>query len=475
MTGSYASNEGCAFLYLGSATGPAPSPAWSPYGDQPGGQFGFSVAAAGDVNGDGFGDLVVGQESYSSGQYEEGRVLLYYGSSSGPVSTAGWMVESDQPPAKLGFSVASAGDVNGDGLADLVAGADWYPNGPDLVGAALLYLGSPTENRPPTARAGLDSRTECVSPAGATVTLDGSASSDLNSPPGTDDDIVSYEWFEFLGQPAQRLVGTGRSLQVGLPLGEHLITLRVTDRAGATGADEVSASVVDTQPPRITLNATPSVLWPPNHRMVDVHVSVSTYDACGTPLITPGTVTSSEPDDAPGRDDGATIGDIEMVGSGGAGVDLRLRAERADAGTGRLYSVTYAARDAVGNVSSAVAALTVPHDDLGVTEPIILSLSDVGGSTRLGWTPAPGALRYDVIRGDVAALRELNASIDLGGVACVAGGLVGTTTAGYEDSSIPEVGAAFFYLIQYDDGRRSSFGTVSASKPRVPGPGGCSP
>jgi hypothetical protein len=468
-------DEGRAFLYLGSATGPAPSPAWSAFGDQPGGQFGFSVAAAGDVNGDGFGDLVVGQESYSNGQYEEGRLLLYYGSSSGTLSTPGWMVESEQPPAKLGFSVASAGDVNGDGLADLVAGADWYPNGQDLVGAALLFLGSPSENRSPAARAGVDSRTECASPAGATVALDGSASFDLNSTPGTDDDIVSYEWIEFLGQPAQRLLGSGRLLQVGLPLGEHLITLRVTDRAGATGIDEVNATVVDTEPPRIAVSATPSVLWPPNHRMVNVPVMVWADDACGTPLITPGPVTSNEPDDAPSRDDGATVGDMEVVGTGETGADLHLRAERGDAGTGRIYTVSYTARDVAGNVTSAVALLAVPHDDLGVTEPIMLDLSDAGGRTHVEWMPAPRALRYDLIRGDVATLRETNASIDLGAIACVAGGLVGTTTLGYDDSSVPPAGAAFFYLVEYDDGLRSSFGTVSASKPRIPGSGGCPP
>ncbi len=134
------STDGRALLYLGSPAG-AFSPGWTVVGDQPGSEFGASVAGAGDVNGDGFDDLIVSAPAYGNGQLEEGRVFVYHGSATGPASTPAWSVESNQAGARMGGSVAPAGDVNGDGYDDVVIGSE-YDTGGGLKGRAFVYHGS---------------------------------------------------------------------------------------------------------------------------------------------------------------------------------------------------------------------------------------------------------------------------------------------------------------------------------------------
>jgi hypothetical protein len=135
-------DEGRAFLYLGSQTGVSLVPAWTSEGNQAGALFGTSVASAGDVNGDGYSDVVVGARNFDNGQTDEGAALLYLGSASGLGATPTWTAEGNQAGASFGSSVASAGDVNGDGYADLIVGVEGFDNGEADEGGAVLYLGS---------------------------------------------------------------------------------------------------------------------------------------------------------------------------------------------------------------------------------------------------------------------------------------------------------------------------------------------
>jgi hypothetical protein len=131
-----------AYLYLGSASGLETTAAWTAESDQAFGEFGFAVSSAGDVNGDGYGDVVVGEHDRDISDQRDGRAYLYLGSGSGLETTAAWTAESDKAFAEFGYSVSSAGDVNGDGYEDVVVGAWEYDSPLSNEGRAYVYLGS---------------------------------------------------------------------------------------------------------------------------------------------------------------------------------------------------------------------------------------------------------------------------------------------------------------------------------------------
>ena len=136
-------NEGQARVYYGSASGPRATPAWTAQGDQDDAWFGASVGAAGDVNGDGYADLLVGAPYYDAGQVNEGRAFLYYGPAPGLDVSPDWTAAGDQQEGRFGWSVSTAGDVNGDGYSDVVIGAPYYDGGQSHEGRAYVYLGHP--------------------------------------------------------------------------------------------------------------------------------------------------------------------------------------------------------------------------------------------------------------------------------------------------------------------------------------------
>ncbi len=135
-------NEGAAFLHLGSASGPSLLPNWTATGDQDYAFFGSTVACAGDVNGDGYDDVIVRASDYDVGETDEGRAFVYHGSPAGLEADPAWTADGNQFRAFFSHSVASAGDINGDGFSDVIVGAPYYDATQPDEGRVCLYLGS---------------------------------------------------------------------------------------------------------------------------------------------------------------------------------------------------------------------------------------------------------------------------------------------------------------------------------------------
>ena len=135
---SYLSGTGRVYLYLGSASGLNTTPAFTATGEGTSNRFGFPVGAAGDVNGDGYADVIIGANGYLN---NTGRAYVYLGSMNGLSATPAFTVTGDAPANYFGTSVGTAGDVNNDGYDDIVIGAFNYSNG---AGRAYVYLGSAT-------------------------------------------------------------------------------------------------------------------------------------------------------------------------------------------------------------------------------------------------------------------------------------------------------------------------------------------
>ena len=127
--------EGAAFVFLGSASAIAdgnPSTAAAQLeSDQASAYLGESVSGAGDVNGDGYADVIVGAPVYSAGESGEGAAFVFLGSASGIAdgnpATADAQLESNETNRGMGAIVSGAGDVNGDGYADVIVTSAAHP------------------------------------------------------------------------------------------------------------------------------------------------------------------------------------------------------------------------------------------------------------------------------------------------------------------------------------------------------------
>jgi hypothetical protein len=174
----------------------------------------------------------------------------------------------------------------------------------------------------------------------------------------TDNEAVEEIRYELAGAETGSGVLTGASGFVDVTAeGVTTLTYYAMDEAGNAEKPQTLELRIDRTAPELTLEASPSLLWPPNHKLVPVDIAVAADDAlsglAGFELVS---VSSNEP----GGEE-----DIEGFVPGTADTSGLLRAERLGGGDGRVYTLVYRATDLAGNTATATVKVTVPHDHGG--------------------------------------------------------------------------------------------------------------
>ena len=218
-------------------------------------QSGYSVSSAGDVNGDGYDDLIIAaREGDPNGNSQAGETYLVYGGASAPGTDGvldlsaldgsnGFILNGIDAGDQSGFSVSSSGDVNGDGYDDLIIGArDADPNGVDSSGETYVVYGGATgtESLTPVTAQGTTGADNFTGNAGAD-SFTGIATGDVVRG-GAGDDNISVTTLDFAdidggtGRDSLMLDGAGLSLDLTGAGHAGVDSIEVFDLSG-TGAN----------------------------------------------------------------------------------------------------------------------------------------------------------------------------------------------------------------------------------------------
>ncbi|MFL6276235.1 MAG: FG-GAP-like repeat-containing protein [Blastocatellia bacterium] len=318
----------------------------------------FYSLAVGDFNGDGKLDLAVANYGLCSGN-SCGAVSILLGNGSGGFSSATNFMVGAGP-----VSIA-VGDFNGDGKQDLVT-ANAFPN------SMSVLLGNGTGGFGPATNLTMNSNSNSV------VVADFNNDSKLDlATANTGSNNISVRFglgTGSFGAATNYPVGTN---PYAIAAGNFNSDVVVIDQTILSGPNVpnfatkticaqvlsfspfVIASVLDQTPPVITnMSASPSVIWPPDHNMIDVTVNYGAFDDFTPPAaIVPSLeVSSNEPVNTTG--DGNTEPDIEIVDAH----HVRLRAERSGSGDGRVYTITITCKDSAQNASTRTVTVVVPRN-----------------------------------------------------------------------------------------------------------------
>jgi hypothetical protein len=146
-------------------------------------------------------------------------------------------------------------------------------------------------------------------------------------------------------------------------------TFEFVDAAGNKGSVTAVVGNIDKIAPILKVTLDKNIIWPPNHKMVDIKVTLEYLDdASGISSVVLTSITSNEPDYDSTKGEGDVPNDIQNAEFGTADTSFSLRAERSSKGTGRIYTIVYTVTDKAGNSTSVVVTVTVPHDQSSKNE-----------------------------------------------------------------------------------------------------------
>ena len=147
-----------------------------------------------------------------------------------------------------------------------------------------------------------------------------------------------------------------------LSLGIHTITLIVNDGVNEPVGNEITVQIVDTGVPTLAPVCSELILWPPNHKLVDIYIIANASDDSGLPVTLDAEIFCNEPENSIDGGDMAPDWTQPIIDQDSGIISFQLRAERSGSGNGREYTIVISCTDSSGNSSTAEVTVIVPHD-----------------------------------------------------------------------------------------------------------------
>lgn len=164
---------------------------------------------------------------------------------------------------------------------------------------------------------------------------------------------------------------TGLASGSTFPIGKTTNTFKLTNEIGNSATCSFDVVVYDFEPPIISgISDQLAPLWPPNHKMIPIHLDYKTSDNCGDTITSEIYIFSNEPDNGLGDGDVAIDWKIQDAHN------ILLRAERSGTGKGRIYYISIVTHDSSYNYSYKLVTVAVPHDKGNTTNRNNSSISN---------------------------------------------------------------------------------------------------
>jgi Kelch motif len=309
------------------------------------------------------GAMNVERWHFTATKLRDGSVLVAGGAGSGAPAAVTRTAELYDPAAGRWSLTASMAEPREGATASLLAdGTVLVAGGSNNTGtyfsSAELYVPATTTDRtPPVTTASASPAANSTGWNRSSVTVRLHATDEAG---GSGVDHITYAATGAQRIPTTDQPGADSTISVSSE-GVTTLTFFATDRAGNRERARTLTIRIDSTPPMVTCGARPAELWPPNHKLRDIAVTVTVRDSVSGPA-------GFALEQVAGYDGtrsmtGAAL-DRNAVGwsLGTADVAGQLRAERAGGSVGRRYEVRYRGSDRAGNVATCVAVVHVPHD-----------------------------------------------------------------------------------------------------------------